>query len=61
MTTYAKGLAVVAGNATGRQGPDMAIVTKLVDHCVPKYSPGVLTIFVFLYIFSSFFLFISLL
>ena len=33
LTTYAAGLAVVSGNATGRAGPKTAAVVKIKDYC----------------------------
>jgi len=38
LTTYATGLAVVSGNATGRAGPKTAAVVKIKDYCVPLYG-----------------------
>ena len=33
LTTYATGLAVVSGNATGGAGPKTAAVVKIKDYC----------------------------
>lgn len=37
---YAAKLAVVAGNATGRAEPFMAVTTEIKDYCVPQYGPS---------------------